>query len=947
MSINLGDAIISVLVETAEANAQLEQFGASVPAKLAPAAAGANVLTSSIEKVGTTAASASAAAQIAFEGMVGKGQLADDMTKEFNKGLLDAVTSGKAAGQEMEELGEKSVLAAVSGTEKVRILDDAIGIKLPRGVTRFLSELLPMGAIMDAAFTASVIFIVVEALAKGVEKLIEWHEEAHKLELAQLDFGTAVANSFNGLDEKLLRAQIKADELTGDHLGALRKELELIDKQSFGELEHQFGILSKAADALFKQLETEWFTFNLGSKGAEAALTDFKAKYDFLLATGEREKASDLLAGTLKSAEEVLTLMQQLQAIKGKPDDTLEQTIHRNAEALKIVDELKARGASYDEKSYLAQQAQVATLAAMVNSQKEIATITNQEQANKKTEAANKAEADAERILKAQLASEQRAADEEDRLEDERRNKFIANFEQEEKEKIAATRTGSDERLKIIDEAIKAEEAHGFQDTAFYKSLQTQKLQAVQARIAQEQKAGLEGEKRDLTGLEQDAKREVEVAKESGREQEKAIEDLGKAKVLSQGQTSKRLIAAYEVEKDKVLAVLNNLLRDEQALMEKAANHLEQTKLNPGATPEQVSQAETMLKQIENAVANTTAQIAKVKSDANVKELALARNYYGQALAMAIAFGRQDVAAKLASNHAALLDAQGQLANAKARGLDTIAIEHQIKTLQKLEKELIKEAAIQKGNTGRLLHEFAQTSTAVRAYEDELDRSGQKTAAWGAGVGTVISEVAQIWAQGGITIEQALARMAAAELNAIAEVAEKEGTKQLALAFGSYPDAAGMAHHFAAAGLWFALAGGLSAASGALSGGGGSGSESGRGTASAAPTGAAPGASAGNQPTQVINVVHLASGGLVEKPTLVVIGDRGGGGGSREAVVPLDNRAALSAIAGAISAHMHSQPISIQLHSDIPGLAKVLSRKVDKGEIRLLASNSIRVTRRS
>ena len=39
------------------------------------------------------------------------------------------------------------------------------------------------------------------------------------------------------------------------------------------------------------------------------------------------------------------------------------------------------------------------------------------------------------------------------------RNKFIANMQEEEKVKIAATRQGSEERLKIIDAAIKEEES--------------------------------------------------------------------------------------------------------------------------------------------------------------------------------------------------------------------------------------------------------------------------------------------------------------------------------------------------------------------------------------------------------------------------------------------------------------------------------------------------------
>jgi hypothetical protein len=861
MAIDIGDAVLTFLGDTTQLDAAFDKVGTEVPAKLAPAVTAmgsvgqaAKGIGDQLTKTGETTKDFGSSLADAFRALPAPVQATDAQLQN----MAFSLTKISPAAEEAGELTKKAMREAKG---EAGLLGEMFGIHLPRHVRTFVAELPGVGTVLSAAFAATAVIFIVEALAKGIEKLVEWREEAHKLELAHEQFGTAVAASFNTLDEKLLRAQIKADELAGDHLGALRKELELINHQSLGELEHQFEILSKAADALFEQLKTSWLSFDAGSKGAQSALTDFKAKYDLLLAEGKDDEANNLLLGTRKSAKDALDDMEKAKQ--------LAEQVHTTIVHGQVIQEKMGGGPG--EKELDSQRRLVEILDAQVKSREKIADLTNQEKDNKNTEEAHRAADEADRILKAQVDAEKRAADQEDKDEDERRNRFIASFEEQEKEKIAATRQGSEERIRIIDAAIKEEEAHGFQDTAFYKALQVQRVQAVQARIAQQQKAEQDADKKELNDAEQQAKREVTAVQSSGKEQEKALDDLGKTKVLSQAQTSKRLIAVYEDEKKKTLAILNNLLHEEQALMEKAASQLIQAKNNPAATPEQIAQAEAMLAQLKNAVANTEAQIEKVKSDANARSLASDRSYYGQALALAIAFGKQELAQRLQANRAALLSAQAQLADARARGLNTTAIQRQVNALQKLEKELIRDTAQQTKQHSISLSQFAQLSNTLRAYEAELDRSGSKAAAWGAGLGSVISAVAEAYAQGGNSIEQALAKVAAAELSAIAQVAEKEGAKQLALAFGSYPDAAGMAHHFASAGLWFALGGALSAGAGALSGGGGGSSKSASSGGSAGPAANSPNVNS-QQPSQVVNVTHL--GGRRTGNSSDVRGDR-------------------------------------------------------------------------
>lgn len=245
---------------------------------------------------------------------------------------------------------------------------------------------------------------------------------------------------------------------------------------------------------------------------------------------------------------------------------------------------------------------------------------------------------------------------------------------------------------------------------------------------------------------------------------------------------------------------------------------------------------------------------------------------------------------------------------------------------------------------------FAEMSKLYKAYEAELVQSGNKAAAWGAAVGNAISEVMQAYAAGSITITAALEGIVAAELKAVAQMAEVKGTEQLARAFGSWPDAAAMAQHFAAAALWFSLGGALSLAGGAMSG-----SHSGSGSGS----GAHPQIDTSNPNTQPAppgqggrNVPHLYGGGLITEPTLAMVGDARSGGSAREGIMPLDDPRAMNEIATAIADRLggggNNFYVKGMVSADTLGkIAKKLSRQVQTGRARLVASNSHKLTRRA
>src|SRR5580698_6774352 len=278
-------------------------------------------------------------------------------TATFQSGMADAAKSARGAFAEIKS-GAGQMGGAVGGSmmearHGVMLLGEEFGIHLPRSLTMFIASIGPVGAAMEAAFPFLAIAVGATLL---IEALVKVHEAGEKVTEEQGKLGTAIRNAFNQLDDKILQAGIRADELRNNHIGALAKQLELIDHQSMAELVHSFEEVAKAADVVFGDLKSHWFTFGIGATGAKHALDQFQNQYDSLLSQGKDKDASDLLKGTRESAERVQELQKQAAANDGSvmsgPKDGADLSVAMRAE-----NELKKSGVGYTEKEVQAQQA--------------------------------------------------------------------------------------------------------------------------------------------------------------------------------------------------------------------------------------------------------------------------------------------------------------------------------------------------------------------------------------------------------------------------------------------------------------------------------------------------------------------------------------------------------------------------------------------------------------
>lgn len=456
-------------------------------------------------------------------------------TATFQTGMADAAKAARGSFNDIksgaDEMGRATSGSMMEARHGVMLLGEEFGVHLPRALTSFIASIGPIGAAMEAAFPFLAIIVGATLLLEHLSKL---KAEGDKLTESQIKFGTTVSTVLNGLDTKLLEAGIRADELNNNHLGALNKQLALIDHQSMAELVQAFDTVAKAADVTFAELNTKWFQWGAGSAGAKHALEEFKTQYDSLLAQGKDKEANDLLAGTLQSAERVLALQKQV-----KDNQTVTSTHgthqgdYNKFEEAKLA--LQKMGIGYSDKEVEAQQAETDALRAQVSVREKINDLKAAQKGNATASTQDKMDGDSDKVFRAQADAQRKADEDAQKQWEENYRQAVAAIQESERLKIEATDQGSRERIAAIDAAIKDEEAHGLQETGFYRSLLATRVQTARQAADEEAKQTAEAGKEAASQTERMGQLEIAAEREqlklsqSGRrvfEQERISDEL-------------------------------------------------------------------------------------------------------------------------------------------------------------------------------------------------------------------------------------------------------------------------------------------------------------------------------------------------------------------------------------------------------------------------------------
>jgi hypothetical protein len=243
-------------------------------------------------------------------------QFVDDLGKASD-GLGNLKDKAGEAGEGLDKMGSH----ARGG---LMLIEDAVGVRLPRHLNSLMVEAIPGVA---AAFSAMLPLAGVAVAIKILGDLIEKHEKAieaaHKLEEASQNAGIKGTLAMSNWGDKLLEAQVKADELAGDHIGALRGQLELLDHTTLKELVSSLESVTQEADTMFGSMlegAKDFFDF-FGSK--TALIGGAKSAWD-AYALGQKQMYADQIAAEHK-----------LEAAKKANDPSAEKAAQQELDGIK------------------------------------------------------------------------------------------------------------------------------------------------------------------------------------------------------------------------------------------------------------------------------------------------------------------------------------------------------------------------------------------------------------------------------------------------------------------------------------------------------------------------------------------------------------------------------------------------------------------------------------
>lgn len=384
--------------------------------------------------------------------------------------MADAAKSARGAFTDIKSgADEMSAATGYSMTEarhSVTMLADEFGIHLPRALSTFIAGLGPIGPALEAAFPFVAVGLAATLL---IEHLGKVNEEAGKTAQAWRKVGDVGAEAFSVMQDRLLQAEIKADELAGNHLGALERKLQLIDRQTMGEIVGELDKVAAAADTAFSGLEQNWFirmlTGHVDVGPEKQQLEDFISGIDRLKQSGAKPGDIDSLVkvDVEKVQQDMTTVWNRLQDLQSRSFDYTDRTGAAQAAA-------NARQIAAAQDEWNIKQRELETLTKMQQVAGLGTKVDTVDKDNERTEEANREQAAQDQIAEAQ----QRGLDEYVHRAQEAQKKAqdLKNKDAESEEELAHAKMRSDEafytmigkkeeeREKLAQEGAKDEAEH-------------------------------------------------------------------------------------------------------------------------------------------------------------------------------------------------------------------------------------------------------------------------------------------------------------------------------------------------------------------------------------------------------------------------------------------------------------------------------------------------------
>ena len=271
--IQVGDAVLKMFIDWTE----IDQIGQNLPAHLKPGTDAAVALGGSFDSVGKSAAAAGTQAAVAGAKIADAGKQAGTGVKaadEATQGLIARIKSLESESVQLQsqvtQLQAKLAALGPGAEPSIRrigsafheaqgeaaLLGEVTGVVLPRHVRSFLATLPGVSTALSAAFSVTAIAFIAEAVIALGEKIADYIESEKQIADAWEAASTAGVASLSKLDDGVISAQEKIDNLTHNYLAALKDQLTLIDHASLRELGASIDEFTKNADTSFQKMES-------------------------------------------------------------------------------------------------------------------------------------------------------------------------------------------------------------------------------------------------------------------------------------------------------------------------------------------------------------------------------------------------------------------------------------------------------------------------------------------------------------------------------------------------------------------------------------------------------------------------------------------------------------------------------------------------------------------
>jgi hypothetical protein len=916
---------------------------------------------------------------------------------------LELAAAQKEAAGGAQDLGFK--MGEAKGT--IALVGEEIGIKIPRHIRGFVAGLPGVGAALEAAFSGFAVLMLIQILAEGVKKLVEMHEAAEKLReewtMQEGDF----RHTSQGIQDEIDRQQAKFIEITQGPIAAydfalrhLRSTAEETLTKITGEveaaaskMESRGGMLAyifggqpsaragemggklKEFDAELQEImrhaadsnkQDPFAGYNAGLDTVSKKIAEIQGEIDRAVAAANSRHdnsrfgdskgiAADAIMD-IASLQRTVTILEHVQdqLSHGKEADIeRDKTNDAQKKQQAVEHEVQIGNARLDvQRGYQMAALQLmmadnqARLTAGKESYEQFLTV-EKDAANKRYEVERNALEQKTALLQKDPVKNEAA--------------IISNNgrirELEMQHKLELLKIDQDAYKHQADAAVKAMDAiiattrQGSQDRI---DDEKQKLALLKEKFGEESDAYLA----QLSKVNEAERAHADEQTKLNREERMGAEALANDKMQATLRYYQYLQSTARISAAELLVIQQ---KEEDSLYQRKRAGLEKQLKELG--PEEVVARQKIVNELD--LLDQQHEEAR-RLGAQQTEDILELSYQALGMKSSDMYGREVKNAQKAydaikhsgkSAYGELLQAQIKLTEASiAFGVSQGKnVQKEVKELDRLNKAY-HQLQLTLGNlnkTGKL------GETIMKTLGVDAQLMGSKVQNVALATTGALEMMFMAWAQGGVTVEQAAAQIAAAVLKSLAQYAFAKATEQLALGFAAMsptsPDFGHSGEHFGSAALWFAAGAAASVVGGLVGGLGskGSGSSSTSGAGGATSVTDSNSESTPQAPVNTVNVQHFAKGALITKRTMAVLGDSmSGGGDSTEAVLPLDHPESLRKIGQAIGAHIGGGGIHVTVQGlispdNLGKVIKKIDRKVKTGQGKLTASNSYRVTKRS